>query len=79
MAEPLSPAARAVLDAFTAAACNGGGYDWRLGVAAALRVAGEQLEAAPGASRQRWGIIAAERQLRGWATELEAARQVEQP
>lgn len=66
----LSPAAQAVMDAFTNAAC-GETYQLRPGIAAALRAAGEQLEAAPGQSHQTPGIIAAERQLRRWAAELE--------
>ena len=77
MAE-LSPAARAVLDAWLSSERGERMLGDPACLAAALRAAGEQLEAAPGASRKTSGIIAAERQLRRWAAELEAARQGEQ-
>ena len=73
MTQPLSPAAQAVMDAYHAAPIVGvfPQDGDQLGVAAAMRAAGEQLEAAPGQSHQTPGIIAAERQLRRWAAELE--------
>ena len=72
----LSPAAQAVMDAYQSASdgcyVNGEWIQDHAGqIAAALRAAGEQLEAAPGQSHQTPGIIAAERQLRRWAAELE--------
>lgn len=71
MTKPLSPAAQAVLDAF--AASEGGVYlegdPERL--AAALRAAGEHIQPNPNQSHQIPGIIAAERQLRAIAAEME--------
>lgn len=74
MSKPLSPAAQKVLTAANGASSYGPDdclNDAREIAAAALRAAGEQLDAAPGRSHQVPGIIAAERQLRRWAAELE--------
>lgn len=76
MAE-LSPAAQAVLDAaYRVGKPDRSPHD-ELDLPAALRAAGERLEAAPGQSHQVPGIIAAERQLRRWATELDIFLQEE--
>lgn len=78
MAKPLSPAAQAVLDAFVYSACKST-YEMRDGLAAALRAAGEQVEAAPVClSIQVPGIKVAAGRLRRLATELEGDRQGEQ-
>lgn len=71
MTQPLSPAAQAVMDAWLSSERGQRMLGDPACLAVALRAAGEQLEAAPGQSHQTPGIIAAERQLRCWAAELE--------
>lgn len=64
----LSPGAQAVLSAFRTLP-----LDLRdaPSIAAVLRAAGEHIVPSPNQSHQIPGVLAAERQLRAWADELE--------